>query len=434
MKATIETIREIVKVLTADEQQLLKDTIKHGYWGDASAAFVDEELGDIITIAAEIYITNDAKKGGHFSGRRVSAMFRSIYKKMCSACDNQAGIHLSHCSDWWADGSGDVLMLRADENAAWRKWAKEPIQPEEPKNEERLTDAINACLAKQNSQNRKTNSTMKTYRINQFKTKEAVMDAIIEVFKRREDWTEAEARRTGINPEPTFKAQKAYDLAFQSMGGNSFRPGEYQKSKREMVDYLNNMESLFRDARLKWFRFYTQHTYLSTDAGKSEREALLKKINVYNASIEGLTNNFSRELLEFLEKNRNCVDWRVARYSEDSVTFGLVDAADNIDQQSLLTFYIDRGVTGSDEPTLVTSIQNQGRWSCEEVGPQYVRYAWMGLLLLDDRLKSLKEAMIGYGSGVKQMTTAISTANVQLRELGLADYEARFEEYERQNW
>lgn len=275
---------------------------------------------------------------------------------------------------------------------------------------------------------------MKTYRINQFKTKEAVMDAIIEVFKRREDWTEAEARRTGINPEPTFKAQKAYDLAFQSMGGNSFRPGEYQKSKREMVDYLNNMESLFHDARLKWFRFYAQHTYLSTDAGKSEREALLKKINVYNASIEGLTNNFSRELLEFLEKNRNCVDWRVARYSEDSVTFGLVDAADNIDQQSLLTFYIDRGVTGSDEPTLVTSIQNQGRWSCEEVGPQYVRYAWMGLLLLDDRLKSLKEAMIGYGSGVKQMTTAISTANVQLRELGLADYEARFEEYERQNW
>lgn len=275
---------------------------------------------------------------------------------------------------------------------------------------------------------------MKTYRINQFKTKEAVMDAIIEVFKRREDWTEAEARRTGINPEPTFKAQKAYDLAFQSMGGNSFRPGEYQKSKREMVDYLNNMESLFHDARLKWFRFYTQHTYLSTDAGKSEREALLKKINVYNASIEELTNNFSRELLEFLEKNRNCVDWRVARYSENSVTFGLVDAADNIDQQSLLTFYIDRGVTGNDEPTLVTSIQNQGRWSCEEVGPQYVRYAWMGLLLLDDRLKSLKEAMIGYGSGAKQMTTAISTANVQLRELGLADCEARFEEYERQNW
>lgn len=275
---------------------------------------------------------------------------------------------------------------------------------------------------------------MKTYRINQFKTKEAVMDAIIEVFKRREDWTEAEARRTGINPEPTFKAQKAYDLAFQSMGGNSFRPGEYQKSKREMVDYLNNMESLFHDARLKWFRFYTQDRYLATDAGKSEREALLETINTHNVAIEELTNRFSSDLAEFLEENRNCADWRVARYSETSVTFGLVDAADNIEQSSLLTFYIDRGVTGNDEPTLVTSIQNQGRWSCEEVGPQYVRYAWMGLLLLDDRLKSLKEAMVRYGSGVRENATAISTANVQLRELGLADCEARFEEYERQNW
>ena len=50
MKATVETIRNIVKVLnlTADEQQLLKDTIKHGYWGNASAGFVDEKLGDII--------------------------------------------------------------------------------------------------------------------------------------------------------------------------------------------------------------------------------------------------------------------------------------------------------------------------------------------------------------------------------------------------
>ena len=90
---------------------------------------------------------------------------------------------------------------------------------------------------------------MKTYRINQFRTKEAVMDAIIEVFKRREDWAEAEAKRTGINPDPTFKAQKAYDLAFQSLGGNSFQPGEYQWSKRSMVGYLNNMESLFFDAR-----------------------------------------------------------------------------------------------------------------------------------------------------------------------------------------
>lgn len=275
---------------------------------------------------------------------------------------------------------------------------------------------------------------MKTYRINQFKTKEAVMDAIIEVFKRREDWTEAEARRTGINPEPTFKAQKAYDLAFQSMGGNSFRPGEYQKSKRAMVDYLNNMESLFHDARLKWFRLYTQHTYLSTDAGKSEREALMKELDEAQFRLGELNEGFAAELAEFLEENRNCPDWRVARYGETSVTFGLLNGEDKIDEHSTLTFYIDRGVAGDEEPTLVTSVENTGRFSCEVVGVQYVRYAWMGLLLLDDRLKSLKEAMVRYGSGVRENATAISTANVRLSKVGLDDFQARFTEYELQNW
>ena len=201
-----------------------------------------------------------------------------------------------------------------------------------------------------------------------------------------------------------------------------------------MVGYLNNMESLFFDALLKWFRFYTQDRYLATDAGKSEREALLETINTHNVAIEELTNRFSGDLAEFLEENRNCADWRVARYSETSVTFGLVDAADNIEQSSLLTFYIDRGVAGNEEPTLVTSVENQGRFSCEVVGVQYVRYAWMGLLLLDDRLKSLKEAMVRYGSGVRENATAISTANVRLSKMGLDDLQARFNEYELQNW
>lgn len=127
MKATVETIRTIVSILTADEQQLLKDTIKHGYWGDAGAQFLNgpDTMADIVTDGAEVYITNDAKQGGHFSGPRVSAMFRSIYKKLCPALSNQVGAHLSHCNDWWDDGSGDVLMLREDENSAWREWADE---------------------------------------------------------------------------------------------------------------------------------------------------------------------------------------------------------------------------------------------------------------------------------------------------------------------
>ena len=275
---------------------------------------------------------------------------------------------------------------------------------------------------------------MKKYTINQFRTKEAVMDAIIEVFKRREDWAEAEAKRTGINPDPTFKAQKAYDLAFQSLGGNSFRPGEYQWSKRSMVQYLNNMESLFFDARLKWFRFYTQDRYVATDAGQSEREAVMKELDEAQFRLGELNEGFAAELAEFLENNRNCPDWRVARYSETSVTFGLLNGDGKIDEHSTLTFYIDRGVAGDEEPTLVTSVENMGRFSCEVVGVQYVRYAWMGLLLLDDRLKSLKEAMVRYGSGVRENATAISTANVRLSKMGLDDFQARFNEYELQNW
>lgn len=148
MKATIETIREIVKVLTADEQQLLKDTFLYGGWGDTDYEFLDEN-GKTETVGAWGYCTNDAREGGHFAGRVVATMFRSIYKKLCTANRNQIGAHLSHCNDWWGDGSGDMLFVRSAWDKAWMEWAKEPIQPaEEPKNEERATDAINACLAK----------------------------------------------------------------------------------------------------------------------------------------------------------------------------------------------------------------------------------------------------------------------------------------------
>ena len=43
MKATVETIREIVKVLTPEEQQLLKDTFLFGGWGDTETEFLNAE-------------------------------------------------------------------------------------------------------------------------------------------------------------------------------------------------------------------------------------------------------------------------------------------------------------------------------------------------------------------------------------------------------
>jgi kynurenine formamidase len=141
MKATVETIREIVKVLTSEEQQLLKDTFLFGAWGDTETEFLNEE-GKVETVGAWGYCTNDAREGGHFAGRAVSTMFRSIYKKLCTANRNQIGAHLSHCNDWWGDGSGDMLFVRSAWNKAWMEWAKAPIQPEEPKNEESAADYV----------------------------------------------------------------------------------------------------------------------------------------------------------------------------------------------------------------------------------------------------------------------------------------------------
>ena len=268
---------------------------------------------------------------------------------------------------------------------------------------------------------------MKKYVVNHFRTKEAVMDAIIDVFKRREDWCEYEARLNGVNPEPEFRAQKAYDLAFQSMGGNSFQPGVYQKSKREMVEYLNNMERLFEDARRNYLRFRIMNAYRSSNAGKVAVARLEMAVNDSNRKMVEANLKFQKALDKFLVENRNCTDWRVSRTSPGSVTFGLLDGRGDIDQKSTLTFYLDND---NGNPVLVTSLENYGRFSCEDVNVQVVRYAWMGLLLLGDRLKSLKEAMLVHRAAVSEIATAISTANVKMQNLGLEDFETAWTAYE----
>lgn len=128
MKQEIKPIEEIVSVLTADEQQLLKDTIKFGSWGDADYTFLkldgtDDKETDTVTMFG--YCTNDAKDGGHFAGRIVSTMFRSIYKKMCPCFHNTIGRYISHCRDWWGDGSGDMLFIRSEYVDAFEAWARQ---------------------------------------------------------------------------------------------------------------------------------------------------------------------------------------------------------------------------------------------------------------------------------------------------------------------
>lgn len=124
MEATINQVKEIVSVLTTDEQQLLKDTIRYGAWGDSDMEFLDEN-GNIETVGMFGYCTNDACEAGHFSGRKVSAMFRSIYKKLCQANKNQIGRYISHCNDWWGDGSGDMLFIKTGYYRAFEEWARQ---------------------------------------------------------------------------------------------------------------------------------------------------------------------------------------------------------------------------------------------------------------------------------------------------------------------
>nr|DAE85865.1 MAG TPA: hypothetical protein [Bacteriophage sp.] len=130
MEITIKQVEEIVSVLTTEQQQLLKDTIKYGSWGDASYEFLTEK-GEIESVSMFGYCTNDAKMAGNFSGRKISAMFRSIYKKLCPANNNQIGRYISHCRDWWEDGSGDMLFIRTGYYQAFEEWAKESVSPED---------------------------------------------------------------------------------------------------------------------------------------------------------------------------------------------------------------------------------------------------------------------------------------------------------------
>lgn len=145
MEVTVQQVKDIVSVLTQDEQQLLKDTIIHGAWGDSDMEFLDEN-GNIETVSMYGYCTNDAVKAGNYKGRIASVMFKSIYKKMCPENHNQTGRYISHCNDWWGDGSGDMLFIRTGYYDAFEKWANEPVS-EESKALNEIIDWIDGSTA-----------------------------------------------------------------------------------------------------------------------------------------------------------------------------------------------------------------------------------------------------------------------------------------------
>lgn len=117
-------VQQIVAPLTPEQQQLLKDTIIYGVWGDGTENFLNEN-NEKESSGMMGYCTNDAKKAGHFNGRKISAMFRAMFRKLCPEHHNQIGRYISHCNDWWGDGSGDMLFIRSSISDAFEAWARQ---------------------------------------------------------------------------------------------------------------------------------------------------------------------------------------------------------------------------------------------------------------------------------------------------------------------
>ena len=117
-----EIVENIISILTKDEKQLLKDTIIEGDWGDGSEYFINNN-GEKEEYMMYAYCTNDVSKAGNFSGKKISSLFRSMYGKLCN--EHGVGEYISHCSDWWGDGKGDMLFIREEVIDEFEDWAYE---------------------------------------------------------------------------------------------------------------------------------------------------------------------------------------------------------------------------------------------------------------------------------------------------------------------
>lgn len=123
----MKTVEEIVSVLTEEQKQVLKDTIRLGYWGDADMEFLKEGSSDEEEcVLCDGYCTNDAKRAGNFQGRKIAGLFRGIYNRMCPKKYGRIafGEIIGHATNWWDDGSGDMLFIRSEYSQAFEEWAK----------------------------------------------------------------------------------------------------------------------------------------------------------------------------------------------------------------------------------------------------------------------------------------------------------------------
>lgn len=106
MKTTGNNINSVLKgIFNEKELQAIKDTILYGAWGDTDIEF------DGVDFPAWGFCTNDCSQGGHFKGREVTNIWKSISNKIKKT---EASKFMKHANDWWGDGTGDMVFFRTD--------------------------------------------------------------------------------------------------------------------------------------------------------------------------------------------------------------------------------------------------------------------------------------------------------------------------------
>lgn len=106
----MDEIQGILLTLTKDEKSILLHTLKRMHWGDCDYEFLDND-NTIKTVSAEVYLTNLKKENvNDIPNKRKPHIFKSIYKKF-ELNNHGVGKYMSHASDWWDDGDGDVLFI-----------------------------------------------------------------------------------------------------------------------------------------------------------------------------------------------------------------------------------------------------------------------------------------------------------------------------------
>lgn len=114
MKAT----EVIESVFTQNEVEVIKATVRHGFWGDTSETTANGE-----TKYGNGYLTEDAKRGlPEYTARQIAGIFSGIAKKI-----KENGFDfMSHIPDYWGEGktSDGMLFLSDEVIPELEEWAK----------------------------------------------------------------------------------------------------------------------------------------------------------------------------------------------------------------------------------------------------------------------------------------------------------------------